>query len=180
MKEALETFAEVYINKLKVEDKNLYNSFFETVIKKRDFVEQQIVRVKRGVYKGDLAKIIKVYHNRVKALIVPRVDLKLMTQRMREAENKLKDKALLDQKNAIFKKLTDPKVIYPGNKRPQKQLVTLENLSLYEDLTAVKRLTLSDNGMFLLVFPITDIEKPTGTILPIDLEPFALSGNILK
>jgi hypothetical protein len=139
-----------------------------------------VVRVKKGVYSGDLAKIIKVYHNRVKALIVPRVDLKLMGQKMKEADDKLYDKALLDRKNAIFRRLTDPREVYPPNKRPQKRNIPLESFNAYDSLAALKKLTITENGMLVLFFPLADIERPTGTILPIEVEPFGHGGNIVK
>lgn len=83
VRESLETFTDINLKRIKPESKIIYNVLFRNKSNRRsDFTEKQMVRIKSGVYKGDLGKIVKILNNRVKLLVVPRVDLKKMNNLM--------------------------------------------------------------------------------------------------
>lgn len=80
---------------------------------KSAFEEGQFVKVKNNVYKGDLGKIHKVNRNKISVILMPRVNLRLIANLLRNVEAlDLNEKGVLDKKNEVFKKYTDHKTFY--------------------------------------------------------------------
>ena len=66
-------------------DHEFYANIFEAKENKEvQWREQQYVRIKKGVYEGDLAKIIKVKKNNVDVMIVPRINIQDILIKMKE------------------------------------------------------------------------------------------------
>ena len=63
---------------------SLYSKLLEMSTKiKTEFQEQQIIRIKKGIYKGDIGKIIKINSISAKIIVVPRIDLRQIRSTMK-------------------------------------------------------------------------------------------------
>ena len=66
IKESLQSFIDVNTSRVTPMDHEFYANLFEAKESKQvQWKEQQYVRIKKGVYEGDLAKIVKVRKNNV-------------------------------------------------------------------------------------------------------------------
>lgn len=73
-------------------DHDFYSSLFEMKENKEiKFKESQFVRVKKGVYEGDLARIIKIKKNNADVILVPRINIQDILTKMREEASKTLD-----------------------------------------------------------------------------------------
>lgn len=55
------------------------------------FKENSYVRIKKGLYEGDLGKICKVKANSVDVLLVPRINIQDIVMKIREQTSKMID-----------------------------------------------------------------------------------------
>jgi len=58
--------------------------FEPKILKKPLFEINQFVRIKHGLYAHDLGRIHKIYKHKADVILVPRVNIKLINQKMRE------------------------------------------------------------------------------------------------
>lgn len=58
---------------------------------KATFKQNTYVRIKKGLYEGDLGKISKVKANSLDVLLVPRINIQDILMKMREQTSKLID-----------------------------------------------------------------------------------------
>lgn len=65
--------------------------FNEKLENKYDFQQHSYVRVKKGLYENDLAKIFKVKSNSVDVLIVPRINVQDIVMKIREQTSQIAD-----------------------------------------------------------------------------------------
>ena len=66
-------------------DHEFYSNLFEAKESKEvQFKEGQFVRIKKGVYEGDLGKISRIKKSSVDVNIVPRINVQDILARMRE------------------------------------------------------------------------------------------------
>ena len=56
---------------------------------KYDFEQYSYVRVKKGLYEGDLAKIFKIKANSVDVLIVPRINVQDIVAKIKEQTSQI-------------------------------------------------------------------------------------------
>lgn len=65
-------------------DNEFYSSLFEVKeTKVVQFHENQFVRIKKGVYEGDLGKISKIKKNNCSVVLVPRINIQDILLKMR-------------------------------------------------------------------------------------------------
>jgi transcription antitermination factor NusG len=57
------------------------------VQRKAAFKAGELVRIKKGLYTGDLGKIHKIYKHRIDILVVPRLGMQLIREEMRKVES---------------------------------------------------------------------------------------------
>ena len=67
-------------------DTDFYSTLFEA--KEISFKEDQYVRIKKGVYEGDLGKITKCKKNNADIALVPRINIQDILSRMRDQSSK--------------------------------------------------------------------------------------------
>ena len=65
-------------------DHEFYANLFEAKENKEiQFKQQQYVRIKKGVYEGDLGKILKAKKSSADVLVVPRINIQDILGKMR-------------------------------------------------------------------------------------------------
>lgn len=66
-------------------DHEFYANLFEAKENKEiQFKQQQYVRIKKGVYEGDLGKILKAKKSSADVLVVPRINIQDILGKMRQ------------------------------------------------------------------------------------------------
>jgi len=66
-------------------DNEFYSNLFEAQeVKDIQFKEHQYVRVKKGVYEGDLGRISKIRKSNADVALVPRINVQDILTKMRE------------------------------------------------------------------------------------------------
>lgn len=101
VKESLDGFIDVNIKKVTPMDNEFYSNLFEAK-ETRDiqYKNQQYVRIKKGVYEGDLGKISKIKKNNCSVVLVPRINVQDILNKMREEVSKnANEKETLAQKD---------------------------------------------------------------------------------
>ena len=71
-------------------------------------------------------------------------------------------------------------MFYPNNSRPPKKPLPLDLFKDFSHLPSNKRIYLTSNGLLQITFRYDEIEKPEGTLLPIQIQPFTKNGNITE
>ena len=85
------------------------------------------MRVKKGLYEGDLGRIAKIKKSNVDVILVPRINLQDILNRMREQATKVLDpQELITKKDDILKKYTNHRMTYPPHLRPPKKPVAID------------------------------------------------------
>jgi transcription antitermination factor NusG len=73
-------------------DNEFYSNLFEAKeVRDIQFKEHQYVRIKKGVYEGDLGKISKLKKNNCSVVLVPRINVQDILLKMREETSKNTD-----------------------------------------------------------------------------------------
>lgn len=87
-------------------DNEFYSTLFDAKeTKDIQFKDNQFVRVKKGVYEGDLAKISRIRKNNVDVALVPRINVQDVLKKMREESLKSNDEqVILANKDEILKR----------------------------------------------------------------------------
>lgn len=89
IRESLEGFIDINAGRITPMDNDFYSSLFEAKeTKEITFKEGQYVRIKKGVYEGDLGKIIKAKKSNADIALVPRINIQDILSRMREESSK--------------------------------------------------------------------------------------------
>ncbi len=92
IKDSLQGFIDINTGRITPMDHDFYSSLFEMKENKEiKFKESQFVRVKKGVYEGDLARIIKIKKNNADVILVPRINIQDILTKMREEASKTLD-----------------------------------------------------------------------------------------
>ena len=163
-------------------DNDFYSSLFEAKeTKDIQFKEHQYVRIKKGVYEGDLGRISKTRKNNADVALVPRINIQDILMKMREESSKnIDEKVILANKDDILKRYTNPRMHYPAHLRPPKKLLPIDVFKDFSDLPSNKRIVITGQGLIILSFRYDEMAKPEGTMLPIELQPFAKGGNLIE
>ena len=85
VKESLDGFIDINIKKITPMDNEFYSNLFEAKqTRDIEFKEHQYVRIKKGVYEGDLGRISKLKKNNCCVVLVPRISVQDILLKMRE------------------------------------------------------------------------------------------------
>ena len=85
IKESLESFIDINSGRITPMDNDFYSTLFEAKeTKEITFKEGQYVRIKKGVYEGDLGRISKAKKNSADIALVPRISIQDILSKMRE------------------------------------------------------------------------------------------------
>lgn len=179
IKESLNGFIDINTGRIIPMDHEFYSSLFEVKEKKEvHFEDGNYVRVKKGVYEGDLAKIVKIKKNNADVILVPRINIQDILTRMREESSKTyDDQELITKKDEILKKYTNHRMYYPPHLRPPKKVLPIDVFREFADLPSNRRITITTEGLIQVNFRYDELAQPEGTMLPIELQPFAKNGN---
>lgn len=174
VKNSLQGFIDCNVSRVTPLDHESYANLFEIDERKEvSFKDGQYVRIKKGVYEGDLGKIAKVKKNNVDVVVVPRVNIQDILSRMREEQNKTySQRELIEKKDEILKKYTNHRMYYSNNTRPPKKALPLDTFKEFSDLPWNKKLNLTPSGLLIMNFRYDEIAKPEGTMLPIEVQYF--------
>jgi hypothetical protein len=139
------------------------------------------VRVRKGLYEGDLARVFKVRKTTVDVLLVPRICVQDIIRRIREETSKLPDsKAVSVKKEELLRLFTDHRA-KNYKERPSKRQLFAEDFNELKDIPGVKNIRLaSSNGLILLSYHPEELSKVHGTYLPVEVIPFTSEGNFLE
>lgn len=117
--------------------------------------------------------------NNVDILLVPRISVQdILTKMREEAARFSEEKQLIARQDEVLKKYTNPRMFYPNNSRPPKKPLPLDLFKQFSNLPSNKRIILTSTGLLQITFRYDEIEKPVGTLLPIQIQPFTKNGNI--
>lgn len=180
IKLSLDGFIDVNSKKITPLDNDFYANLFEAEeTREVQFKDHQYVRVKKGVYEGDLGKIVKMRKSNCDVCLVPRINVQDILMRMREeAAKDIDEKQIIANKDDILKRYTNPRMYYPPNLRPPKKLLPLDVFKDFQDLPYNKKINLTNQGLIVVSLRFDEIGKTEGTHLPIELQPFSKNGNI--
>lgn len=111
------------------------------------------MRIQKGLYEGDLAKIFKVKKATIDVLIVPRINVQDIRRKILKATEEITDEvASQAKKEQLFKLLTDHKQKNYKDRPSRKQLFE-EDFSELKDMPGIKNIRLSSiNGLIILNF----------------------------
>lgn len=152
VRSSLEGFIDVNTKKIIPMDNEFYSNLFEAKqVKDIQFKENQYVRVKKGVYEGDLGKISKIRKNTVEVMLVPRINVQDVLTKMREESAKGTDEQIIKaNKDEILKRYTNPRMYYPAHLRPPKKLLPVDFFKDFSDLPSNKKITITSNGLIYM------------------------------
>ena len=169
IKNGLEGFIDVNTKKITPMDSDFYSSLFEAKeTKDITFKEQQFVRIKKGVYEGDLGKIFKTRKNNADVMLVPRINIQDILIKMRdESAKNIDQKLILANKDEILKRYINQRMHYPAHLRPPKKLLPIDVFKDFSDLPYNRRINITAQGLIILSFRYDEMAKPEGTMLPI-------------
>ena len=182
IREGLEGFIDINTKKITPMDNDFYSSLFEAKeTKDVTFKERQYVRIKKGVYEGDLGKIFRTRKNNADVMLVPRINIQDILIKMREEGAKsIDEKLILANKDEILKRYINPRMHYPSHLRPPKKLLPVDVFKDFADLPYNRRINITTQGLIILSFRYDEMAKPEGTMLPIEMQPFAKGGNLIE
>lgn len=112
------------------------------------------MRVKKGVYEGDLGKISKIKKNNCSVVLVPRINVQDILLKMREeaARAPADEKAAIAGRDEILRRYTNPRMYYPTNLRPPKKMLPLDVFKDFSDLPSNRKFDITSNGLIQLTF----------------------------
>jgi hypothetical protein len=64
--------------------------------------------------------------------------------------------------------------------RPAKKILPIDAFKDFEDLPSIRRLQLTSSGLMTITLRQNEIAKPEGTLLPIEMQPFTRTGNVIE
>lgn len=164
------------------------NEFYSNLLEAKEvrdvqFKEGQYVRIKKGVYEGDLGKISRIKKSNCSVVLVPRIDVQSILIKMREEAAKgsaFEADKLPERKDEILRKYTNPRMYYPPHLRPPKKLLSVDALKDFSDLKSNRKFDITGTGLIQFTFRYDELAKPEGTMLPIELQPFSKTGNLIE
>lgn len=111
------------------------------------------MRIKKGVYEGDLGKISKIKKNNCSVVLVPRINVQDILNKMREEVSKnASEKETLAQKDEILRRYTNPRMCYPPNLRPPKKMLPIDVFKDFSDLPSNRKFDITSSGLIQLTF----------------------------
>ena len=133
-------------------DNEFYSNLFEAQeVKDIQFKEHQYVRVKKGVYEGDLGRISKIRKSNADVALVPRINVQdILTKMREEAARGTDEQAIKANKDEILKRYTNPRMYYPSHLRPPKKLLPVDVFKDFSDLPSNKKFNMTTNGLIIL------------------------------
>lgn len=117
--------------------------------------EHQYIRIKKGVYEGDLGKISKIKKNNCSVVLVPRINVQDILLKMREETARAStadEKTLLSRKDEILRRYTNPRMYYPPHLRPPKKMLSIDVFKDFSDLPSNRKFDITGNGLIQLTF----------------------------
>ena len=85
IKQSLHGFIDCNVARVNAMDTQFYSSLFEAKENKEvQLKDGQFVRITKGVYEGDLGKIVKAKKNNADVMVVPRINIQDILSKMRE------------------------------------------------------------------------------------------------
>lgn len=123
VKNSLEGFTNININSVKEVEYETYCSIFEVEVTRKSIYQPgEFVRVRKGLYADDLARVHRVYKHKIDLILVPRINLRLIQDKIKDIEKNVPENIQILRKNEVFKKYTSTKLHYNDPKsRPPKQ-----------------------------------------------------------